>query len=104
MDLAQLVIAIFLLLLSGSCAFVMGRLMKLSDAHAETQGTLRVAIAEIKHLQNKAATHTNHIDTLFEMKTQVAAIEAQMKQLADTLPQAMHLMSQLASIALKKAA
>lgn len=104
MDVAQIIIAIFLLLLSGAGAFVMGRLTKISDEHSETQRALAVALNDIAHLKEKAVEHHGRIDDLAEMKAQMAAIVERVEQIANTLPEALKLMSQLAAIAIKRAA
>lgn len=104
LPLEQIILTLFLMLLSGASAYLMGRLTKLGDAQAETKTVVAAALKDIEHLREKANTHTSHIDTLFEMKTMMAEMGAAVRHMAETQPEMLRLMNQLASIALRKAA
>ena len=101
---SQVLVATFLMLLGGSSAYLMGRLTRVSDDHAETRRALAVALNDIDHLKQKALTHTTHIDTLFEMKNAMAAMQMEVKSLSETLPQMMGVMQQLVGIVVRRAA
>lgn len=99
----QVIGGVVLLLLGGFCGFLLDRVTKQGDALAVTQSALAVALNDITHLKEKAGTHTHHIDTLFEMKTTMATMDARVEQISKTLPEALALMTQLATLLVKKA-
>ena len=101
--LAQIVVGVFLLMLGGICGWIVTRQAKHADDLALVQRALDVALNDIAHLKEKASTHTNHIDTLFEMKTMMATMGAEIKALSETMPSVMQVMSQMAGILVKRA-
>jgi hypothetical protein len=108
MSTEQIILSLFLMLLGGACAFMLGRITKLGDAHEETRVLLASAITNIATLAAADTVHQKNIDRLYETKTNMsdslARMETGLEHVSQVLPDAMQLMRQLAQIALRKAA
>lgn len=104
MDVSQIILSIFLLMLGGVSGWIVTRITKHADAMGKIERDLAVALNDIAHLKEKANTHTAHIDALFEMKTIMAQMQAQVAALSDVMPQVMQVMQQMAALLVKKAA
>lgn len=98
MDTTEIFVAVLLLLIGGVCGWITTRVTKIADDLSDTRRQLAVALNNIDHLTNKTATHTNHIDSLFEMKTAIVSTQAELKVLSETLPQVMAVMQQLVTL------
>lgn len=101
---AQVLVGLFLLMCGGIVGWIAMRVTKATDMVSTMDTRLSVAINDIEHLKEKTATHTGHIDKLFEMQKSIVEIQTQVKHLSETMPQVLGVMTQLAALAQKRAA